>query len=96
MREAGVTGAHLGLEVTEAALAEHQARAVDVLSALWAAGHRVAIDDFGTGFVSLAHLRRLPIATLKIDTSFVGGLGGGNGDQLVGVIFIPQGEHPIS
>jgi EAL domain-containing protein (putative c-di-GMP-specific phosphodiesterase class I) len=43
-----------------------------------APGLRIAIDDFGSGYSSLAYVGRLPVATLKIDRSFVAELGGGN------------------
>jgi diguanylate cyclase (GGDEF)-like protein/PAS domain S-box-containing protein len=65
----------LGLELTETALMDDAGPRVESLMALRSTGVRLVIDDFGTGYSSLARLRRLPLDGLKIDRSFVSGLG---------------------
>ncbi|MFF1530340.1 EAL domain-containing protein [Cellulomonas sp. NPDC058312] len=77
----------LGIEVTESALAD-DARAVPMLRALRETGIGVAIDDFGTGYSSLSRLHDYPVTLLKIDQSFVQGLGGGGpvGSRAGGVV----------
>jgi EAL domain-containing protein (putative c-di-GMP-specific phosphodiesterase class I) len=54
-----------------------------ILRGLSEAGILIAMDDFGTGFSSLSRLKRLPVATLKIDRSFVDGLGSDPGDSSI-------------
>jgi diguanylate cyclase (GGDEF)-like protein len=71
LRESGLNGEHLEIELTESALMEDMSASVAVLQHLKKLGVRVAIDDFGTGYSSLNYLKRFPIDTLKIDRSFV-------------------------
>ncbi|TME34982.1 MAG: EAL domain-containing protein, partial [Chloroflexi bacterium] len=61
----------LTVEVTETAVLEDPARAMDVLSRLGAHGVRASLDDFGTGYSSLSAIQRLPLQEIKIDRSFV-------------------------
>jgi diguanylate cyclase (GGDEF)-like protein len=68
---AGIEPSLIELEITESQLMHDPDHASKVLRALGKAGLRVAIDDFGTGYSSLAYLTRFPIASLKIDRSFV-------------------------
>jgi diguanylate cyclase (GGDEF)-like protein len=65
----------LELELTESAAMLAGRSAASTLRALREIGCRLAIDDFGTGYSSLSQLERLPVDTLKIDRSFVSGLG---------------------
>jgi diguanylate cyclase (GGDEF)-like protein/PAS domain S-box-containing protein len=63
------------LELTESALIGDTESASRSLHALCDRGVQIAVDDFGTGYSSLAHLRRFPIRALKVDQTFVDGLG---------------------
>jgi EAL domain-containing protein (putative c-di-GMP-specific phosphodiesterase class I) len=75
LAETGIDAARLCLEITESAVMESGAATTAQLRALKSLGVRLAIDDFGTGFSSLAHLRRFPVDVIKIDGTFVAGLG---------------------
>ena len=76
--------AALVVEITESAIMETGAAAI--LRALKDLGVRLAMDDFGTGYSSLAHLRRFPLDVIKVDRSFVAGLGDGQGSSIAGAI----------
>lgn len=71
LESTGLAPETLELEITETALMENAAEAVNVLQSLRKMGVSLAIDDFGTGFSSLSYLQRFPINRLKIDRSFV-------------------------
>ncbi len=73
--ETGLSPGRLELEITESALFRDYQRALDVLRRLKAMGIRIAMDDFGTGFSSLSTLQSFPFDKIKIDKSFVQGVG---------------------
>ena len=71
LAESGLPPGRLELELTESAVMADPAAAEYLLTEVRAIGVRLAIDDFGTGYSSLARLKRFPVNTLKIDSSFV-------------------------
>lgn len=75
LEEMGFPAARLWLEVTETSLVRDLESAKKVLHAVAELGVRIAIDDFGTGWASLTYLREFPVHALKIDRSFVSGVG---------------------
>jgi EAL domain-containing protein (putative c-di-GMP-specific phosphodiesterase class I) len=75
LADTGLPPGALTVEVTERVLVEEGGLIVERLAELHRLGVRMAIDDFGTGYASLAYLRRLPLDIIKIDPSFVAGLG---------------------
>jgi EAL domain-containing protein (putative c-di-GMP-specific phosphodiesterase class I) len=65
----------LCLEITERVLVNDAPSVVQMLRWIRDLGVRIAIDDFGTGYSSLGYLERFPVDSIKIDRSFVAGLG---------------------
>ncbi len=85
--ETGLAPARLELEITETAMLEDTDTTLATLRQLRALGVSIAMDDFGTGYSSLSSLRRFPFDKIKIDRSFIEGLGGnGDSDAIVGSI----------
>jgi EAL domain-containing protein (putative c-di-GMP-specific phosphodiesterase class I) len=81
--ELGVEPGRLCLEITETQVMEEPEQSLATLKRLSAAGVSIAIDDFGIGFSSLAYVRDLPAAELKIDQRFVAGMPTSRKDRAV-------------
>ncbi len=75
LEETGLNPRSLVLEITESAVMGDAERNVATLQELKNLGVNLAVDDFGTGYSSLSYLHRFPVDMLKIDRSFVDGLG---------------------
>ncbi|MFJ5116659.1 putative bifunctional diguanylate cyclase/phosphodiesterase [Kitasatospora sp. NPDC088548] len=75
LRTSGIDPHSLVLELTESVLMRRDERIRTDMRTLTDLGVGIAIDDFGTGYSSLSYLREFPISVLKIDKSFIDGLG---------------------
>jgi EAL domain-containing protein (putative c-di-GMP-specific phosphodiesterase class I) len=109
VRTSGVTPESVVIEISERCLLDPDTEASPVRTALRSlsdAGFTIAVDDFGTGHSSLGHLVSFPIDVLKIDSSFVGGIGHERGHESIvatlvslahaaGMTVVAEGvEHP--
>lgn len=86
LEETGLPPGAFTLEITESALMKDAVGAHQVLQALKSLGVALAIDDFGTGYSSLGYLQRFPLDILKVDKSFVDGLGRDQGTEIVAAV----------
>jgi diguanylate cyclase (GGDEF)-like protein/PAS domain S-box-containing protein len=80
---AGLDPQSMILELTESVLLADTEPVARTLQELRSLGFRLALDDFGTGFSSLGHLRDFPVDILKMDASFVAGIGRGLADGAI-------------
>ena len=80
LQETGLEPNRLVLEITESGVMRQPTAALATMRSLRELGVRLALDDFGTGHSSLAHLRELPLDTVKIAKPFIAGLPDGHAD----------------
>ncbi|MEA2135829.1 MAG: hypothetical protein QOC68_3738 [Solirubrobacteraceae bacterium] len=83
LERTGLDPVCLHLELTETAVLDLNPEVLEQLGRIRDLGVQVGLDDFGTGYASLTHLRRLPLTFVKIDRSFVRGLGPGQEDERI-------------
>ena len=75
VQRAGISPNRLQIEITETAIFDDADRAAETLYKLRQMGFRIALDDFGTGYSSLYNIRKFALDCLKIDRSFIDGMG---------------------
>ena len=83
LKETGAKPEWLELEITETAVMQEPAVAIDTISKLNGMGVRLAIDDFGTGYSSMAYLQKLLVTKIKIDKSFVTNMNSNESDAVI-------------
>ncbi len=81
--EPGLTEGSLSIELTESVLLQDVEASRERLDRVRSLGVGVSLDDFGTGYSSLTYLRRFPVDTVKLDRSFVEGVGTDPGDTAI-------------
>jgi EAL domain-containing protein (putative c-di-GMP-specific phosphodiesterase class I) len=83
LKASGLEPERLELEITEALLLENSESVLSILHSIRSLGVRISMDDFGTGYSSLSYLRMFPFDKIKIDGSFVRGIGFGTESQAI-------------
>jgi diguanylate cyclase (GGDEF)-like protein/PAS domain S-box-containing protein len=81
--QSGLNPECLHLELTETAIIDLRPDIIQQLGLIRDLGVQIGLDDFGTGYASLTHLRRLPLSFVKIDQSFVQGIGTDQSDEQI-------------
>jgi diguanylate cyclase (GGDEF)-like protein len=88
----GADPAGLCFEITESVLMDDVATTIGAISALKGLGVTLSIDDFGTGYSSLGYLKRFPVDAVKVDRSFIDGLGADPEDSAIVAAVVSLGH----
>ncbi|MDX6849938.1 EAL domain-containing protein [Gilvimarinus sp. SDUM040013] len=92
LKDSGLPPEKLELEITESMVMQNTERAIDILKKIKALGVRLAIDDFGVGYSSLAQIKKFPIDTLKVDSSFIRDIPSNYEDKAITQAIIAMGK----
>ena len=92
LQRSGAEPGRICLEITESVLMDDLDGTVATLRALKALGVQLAVDDFGTGYSSLSYLRAFPVDIIKVDQSFVSGLGKDPEDSAIVEAVVRMGQ----
>src|SRR5690606_34259333 len=92
LKETGMPAELLEMEITEGMVMQDAERAIRILSGIKELGVRLAIDDFGVGYSSLAQIKRFPIDTLKVDSSFIRDIPANPEDRAITEAIIAMGK----
>ncbi|GAC1390293.1 MAG: hypothetical protein NVSMB31_07190 [Vulcanimicrobiaceae bacterium] len=93
LKAAGLEPDTLEMEITESVAMTDAAASVQIMHQLVDAGVRIGLDDFGTGYSSLSYLRRFPASVLKIDRTFVSGIGTEANDETIVITVIAMAHN---
>jgi EAL domain-containing protein (putative c-di-GMP-specific phosphodiesterase class I) len=93
MRELDFSPETLKLEITESTVMIDPIATAKMLQRIKSLGILLAIDDFGTGYSSLSYLHRFPLDTLKIDRSFISGLGQAGENMEIARTIMPMAKN---
>ncbi len=92
LNKAGLSASDLDIEITETVAMERSGRVQENVDLLTAAGVSMSVDDFGTGYSSLSNLQAFPVCRLKVDASFVRGIGQSRDDEKIVEAVIRLGQ----